>query len=372
MRSRAKSPLATEQPGAQPGIGRLASYLAATAGAGSVFTSQAHAVVVSNSSVQPFGINQEVNIDFNNDGQIDFQIDHDRVNLNGVDLDYLQLDKNDVSSAENPYPIDNFVVFPTNDTPPNSDHGYATDAGPGELGYYPSALMAGDEIGPTTHVWDFQEGDNFLDQDFIIRANRLIDEDATQIDSANPNPPAGKTPFVPFGSPGWIGLGGETRYLGVRIDLNDEAQAGINSDPLDHWYGWIGLRITNEADATGEVVGWGYETELGMPIMASESAPLLMGDYNGNGTVDAADYVAWRDTFGQMGAGLPADGNANNEIDSGDYTVWQANFGNTAASTAVMHDQSEGAVPEPGSLLLAAVAGLALIGAFLCRRIRRR
>ena len=30
-------------------------------------------------TVQPFGINQEVNIDFNGDGQIDWQLDHDRV-----------------------------------------------------------------------------------------------------------------------------------------------------------------------------------------------------------------------------------------------------------------------------------------------------
>ena len=60
----------------------------------------------------PFGINGEVNIDFNSDGQIDYQIDHDRVNLSGTNLDYLQIDKNDVSSAANPYPIDNFAVFP--------------------------------------------------------------------------------------------------------------------------------------------------------------------------------------------------------------------------------------------------------------------
>ena len=35
------------------------------------------------------------------------------------------------------------------------------------------------------------------------------------------------------------------------------------------------------------------------------------GDYNQNGFVDAADYVVWRDTLGQMGAGLAADGNNN-------------------------------------------------------------
>ena len=61
---------------------------------------------MANTTVQSFGINGDVNIDFNNDGQTDFQIDHDRVNLNGTNLDYLQVDKNDVNSADNPLPID--------------------------------------------------------------------------------------------------------------------------------------------------------------------------------------------------------------------------------------------------------------------------
>src|SRR3954464_1357749 len=41
----------------------------------------------------------------------------------------------------------------------------------------------------------------------------------------------------------------------------------------------------------------------------------LTGDYNGNGTVDAADYVLWRKTPGSFGG-------------AGGYTTWRANFGN--------------------------------------------
>jgi hypothetical protein len=33
-------------------------------------------------------------------------------------------------------------------------------------------------------------------------------------------------------------------------------------------HGWVGVRITNEADATGEVVGWAYQTIPGVPILA--------------------------------------------------------------------------------------------------------
>ena len=81
---------------------KLASYLAASASIGVVMASEAKAIVISNTNVQNVGINGFANIDFNSDGQADFQIDHDRVDLTpqgGPVVDYLQLDKNDVNGA---------------------------------------------------------------------------------------------------------------------------------------------------------------------------------------------------------------------------------------------------------------------------------
>jgi hypothetical protein len=77
----------------------------------------------------------------------------------------------------------------------------------------------------------------------------------------------------------------------------------------------------------------------------------VLGDYNDNGTVDAADYVVWRDTLNQMGMNLPADGNDNDMIDAGDYTVWRANFGKAAGAAA-----ANGSVPEPTALVLGLLA----------------
>jgi hypothetical protein len=79
----------------------------------------------------------------------------------------------------------------------------------------------------------------------------------------------------------------------------------------------------------------------------------LAGDYNGNGTVDAADYVVWRDTLGSTTM-LAADGDDDGDVDQHDYTVWRRTFGNASAAP------SQGsAVPEP--------AGALLLGAgFLC------
>src|SRR5688572_4440303 len=87
---------------------RLAAYVAAAAAVGGAFASDVQAAVIGSSTVQPFGINGDVNIDFNSDGQTDFQIDHDRVTLpsGGPTLDYLQIDKNDVNSAANPLAFD--------------------------------------------------------------------------------------------------------------------------------------------------------------------------------------------------------------------------------------------------------------------------
>jgi hypothetical protein len=59
------------------------------------------------------------------------------------------------------------------------------------------------------------------------------------------------------------------------------------------------------------------------------SAPTPTGDYNGNNTVDAADYTVWRDTLGQTVSpkGSGADGNANGTIDNADYSFWVNHFG---------------------------------------------
>ncbi|MCA9188253.1 MAG: hypothetical protein KDA99_21645 [Planctomycetales bacterium] len=65
------------------------------------------------------------------------------------------------------------------------------------------------------------------------------------------------------------------------------------------------------------------------------------GDYNLNGSVDAADYTVWKDGFGST-ADLDADGNGDGTVDAADYTVWKDHFGESVADAAVH------VVPEPG------------------------
>jgi beta-glucanase (GH16 family) len=83
----------------------------------------------------------------------------------------------------------------------------------------------------------------------------------------------------------------------------------------------------------------------------------LIGDYNGDGIVNSADYTVWRDSLGQSGINLPADGSGNGTVDQADYDMWAANYGKTSAGAGA------GVVaPEPSSIALAVVALASLLG----------
>lgn len=74
-------------------------------------------------------------------------------------------------------------------------------------------------------------------------------------------------------------------------------------------------------------------------------ASTLPGDFNHDGTVDAADYTVWRDGLGD-------------EYDQSDYNDWKSHFGQSQGAGAA----STAAVPEPATvvLLLATAALISL------------
>ncbi len=74
---------------------------------------------------------------------------------------------------------------------------------------------------------------------------------------------------------------------------------------------------------------------------------LLPGNFNQDGTVDAADYTVWRNGLGTAYA-------------PEDYNVWKDHFGQTAGGAGAA-TASRSVVPEPSSLALSIVAVLALL-----------
>ena len=72
--------------------------------------------------------------------------------------------------------------------------------------------------------------------------------------------------------------------------------------------------------------------------------PVLPGDYNLDGTVNAADYTVWRD---KSGMSVPAfcepDGDGDGDVDGDDYDVWKDNFGNTVPTAGAGAGASVGA-----------------------------
>ncbi len=94
--------------------------------------------------------------------------------------------------------------------------------------------------------------------------------------------------------------------------------------------------------------------------------PGVDGDYNGDGTVNAADYVMWR-KFNGTNTTLPNDPNGP-PIDGDQYNIWRANFGRSAGSGGLAGDSSSrGGVPEPAGVLML----LGLAPAMLLRPRRR-
>jgi hypothetical protein len=117
---------------------------------------------------------------------------------------------------------------------------------------------------------------------------------------------------------------------------------------------------------TGVVTG----SSLTSLTISAVNQPTVAGDFNNNGTVDAADYVVWRENAGTTNS-LPNDNGIGGIIRQVQYDLWRAHFGATMnlGSTATSSDAHlvPLGVPEPSS------SGLLVLGAIaVVRRTRSR
>ena len=152
---------------------------------------------------------------------------------------------------------------------------------------------------------------------------------------------------------------------GVANAINDSAllslEGGGTADVADQGYASLGAG-TNEfvgslflglvAQAQGLTYG---STSSGAAVQSDEYfsgtgivSVGLLGDFNGDGSVDDGDYLGWRKSPSTLGG-------------SAGYDLWRSNFGATAAGSGSSRSLSgQTAVPEPSAMILALVWGAAM------------
>jgi hypothetical protein len=212
---------------------------------------------------------------------------------------------------------------------------------------------------------------------FAFDAHQYLDSDSSGQSAQIVRATIGQERLVTFTN--WLRTNNRRGFLGefavANSQIGDNA-AQIGDEAIhnmlnymeandDVWLGWTWW-------AAGP--WWGNymfsiePTNLGQPNQADRPALAVLqshfavaqqnlpGDYSGDGAVDAADYIIWRNTLAQSGNGLAADGNVNDVIDNGDYDVWRAHFGETLSGRAGAIADSIGGlssiVPEPKSAFL--------------------
>ncbi|MCC7474614.1 MAG: hypothetical protein IT425_04415 [Pirellulales bacterium] len=104
-------------------------------------------------------------------------------------------------------------------------------------------------------------------------------------------------------------------------------------------------------------------------VLAGYARVYAQGDYNEDGSVDAADYILWRKTQGTAPlAGTGADGDFNGLVNATDQAIWRANFGKNltdGAASGTNHSLVGSEVPEP-------MAGVMLLLAASVKWLRQR
>lgn len=89
---------------------------------------------------------------------------------------------------------------------------------------------------------------------------------------------------------------------------------------------------------------------------------LFRGDFNGDGVVDARDYVLWRNNHGNVGLTQAADGNGDGLVNHLDYEIWKEDYEASRMSGGLVLSPAQ--VPEPASLGLVLLAAGALAWRF--------
>jgi hypothetical protein len=226
---------------------------------------------------------------------------------------------------------------------------------------------ADDEHTPDTRVtWTINDGTVDLTGGTIPQTNSTLAVDSDLAFfydySENLGRPKNEEWEINFTGPGSITVDS----AGIAVYRQDENSIWTGGDPISYQELWDEgiLKANGLSGKMGEIYGDGANPRILQPadftkffsvtgtpgmdnykltsLIEAVAPPGLAGDYNSDGTVNAADYVVWRN------------GDSPDDTQAG-YNLWRANFGRTAAGGASL----SASVPEPSSLVLL-VLGLGL------------
>jgi PEP-CTERM motif len=118
------------------------------------------------------------------------------------------------------------------------------------------------------------------------------------------------------------------------------------------------VRLVHDMNGDGDALDIGdvvlFADGVGAPVDIVALVEGLLGDYNGNNTIDAADYTVWRDAL-TAGATSLANDPTPGTVDESDFLYWRDHFGETLGSGA---GSGAAAVPEPNSLAMLFVGSI--------------
>jgi hypothetical protein len=119
------------------------------------------------------------------------------------------------------------------------------------------------------------------------------------------------------------------------------------------------LIVINNINHITESSDYSHMLDAALAINAAAAAG-IPGDYNNDGTVDAADYTVWRNHFGELSeANIHQNGDGANGIDLADYAWWKERYGTLVNSTGA--GGVAASIPEPKSHDLAWLAAILAI-----------
>jgi hypothetical protein len=175
--------------------------------------------------------------------------------------------------------------------------------------------------------------------------------------------PGGVTPDFTLPSTNFFNPASDTLTLFAGFNIDAKSFTLLPTDGVTSRH----YNPTNGTTSLGTNTPTNFTGASGSMNLPPPATPT--GDYNGNGTVDAADYTVWQDSLGESvtPAGSGADGDESGTIDAGDYTFWNDRFGDTVSGSAAHLT----AVPEPTAMAVL-LAGLCAISPFSCRTRARR